>query len=77
MWHVFNSEEINVHYELKLYGSSFTGLTIKGDGDLDYSVILPDNKDLSRDEILNYLAKGVNGKTAYKSEVVSFTAPRH
>jgi len=50
-----------VAYELKLYGSSFTGLTIKGDGDLDYTISLPEI-DMEDNEVLSYISRGIKGE---------------
>ena len=61
VWYVFNSDEINVAYELKLYGSSFTGLTIKGDGDLDYTISLPEIE-MEDNEVLSYISRGIKGE---------------
>jgi hypothetical protein len=66
---------MNVAYELKLYGSSFTGLTIKGDGDLDYSISLPEI-DMEDEIILKYISRGIKGDNQFRSEIVSFSMPR-
>jgi len=50
-----------VAYELKLYGSSFTGLTIKGDGDLDYSICIPETN-MEDHTILSYISRGIKGE---------------
>ena len=75
IWHVFNSRDINEIYELKLFGSSFTGLAIRGDGDLDYSICLPESN-IGDNKILNYISKGLNGKDQYHSHLVNFSIPR-
>lgn len=64
MWYVFknNSENnLNEDYDLRLYGSSLTGLAIRGDADLDYAINLP-NSFMGATKILNFVSKGLNGK---------------